>query len=210
MQKLRKKPKYSIVIDAAVLVSGSLFYAIAFEAFIEPSNLVLGGATGVATLLYGTLGIPVGVGILMVNFPLFLWNTVRHGFSHTFRMGIGVLISSLSLVLFSSLVPIPVSSLAGAVFGGLLSALGIALLLSREFTTGGSELAAVLIRERFSVLTVGKTVLLLDTAIVFLSVVLLGRIENLFYSALLNLVFAVVLDLICGAQKTPNIDNNSL
>ncbi len=201
MEHCQKRRKHHIFGELVILVAGSLFYAVGFRAFIEPSALVLGGATGAATLLHGLFGIPVGVGILLVNFPLFTWNTWRHGILATFRTGIGIAASSLMLELTASLIPIPLHAIGGAVVGGLLTAVGIALLLSREFTTGGSELAAVLIQERFSLLTVGKTVLLLDTAIVLLSVFLLGRTESLFYSVLLNLTFAVILDFIYGAKS---------
>ncbi len=194
-----KKIKWSK--ELLTLFVGSVFYAVGFRAFIEPAGLILGGATGAATLLNGLFGLPVGVGVLLVNLPLFVWNTLRHGLVATLRTGVGILASSLSLDLFVSLLPITSSGAWGALFGGLLTALGIAVLLTRDFTTGGSELAAVLIRERFSLLTVGKTVLLLDTAIVLLSVFLLGKTESLFYSVLLNLTFAVVLDLVYGDKK---------
>ncbi len=198
-EQTRKKATFGK--EVLALLVGSLFYAIGFRAFIEPAELILGGATGAATLLHGLLGLPIGIGVLLVNLPLFLWNTLRHGIGATLRTGIGILASSVSLDLFASLLPITVSKVWGAVLGGILSALGIAVLLSRDFTTGGSELAAVLLRERFSLLTVGKTVLLLDTAIVLLSVFLLGKTESLFYSVLLNLTFAVVLDLVYGDKK---------
>lgn len=201
MERIREKKGSVLLRDILTLLIGSVFYAVGFRAFIEPAGLILGGATGAATLLNGVLGIPVGIGVLLINLPLFAWNTLRHGIGATLRTGVGILASALFLELFVSLSPIAYSGALGAFAGGLITALGIAVLLSREFTTGGSELAAVLLRERFSLLTVGKTVLLLDTAIVLLTVFWLKKADSLFYSVLLNLTFAVVLDLIYGDKK---------
>jgi len=193
--------------EVITLVIGSLFYVIGYRCFIEPCRLILGGATGAATLLHALAGVPVGAGIILVNLPLFLWNAMRHGLGGILKVGVGIFSTSLLLDALYFLPPLADIPFLGALLGGVVTALGIAVLLEREYTTGGSELAATLIREKFSLLTVGKIVLLIDTAIVLLSVFLLGETDALFYSILLNLSFAVVLDLVC-AQKTANKEKN--
>lgn len=195
-----KKRKIFFSREVLTLLIGSLFYAVGYRVFIEPCRLILGGATGAATLLHGLFSLPVGVGVVAVNLPLFLWNMLRHGWHGTVRVFCGITVTSLFLELFAFLPAFPILPSVGAVLGGVVSAIGIAVLLLRDYTTGGSELAAALIRERFSVLTVGKTVLLIDTAIVLLSVFLLGRSETLFSSILLNCSFAIVLDLLCSGM----------
>lgn len=204
MEKAGKKT-YTRLRDGLLLLIGSCLYAVGYRAFIEPSGLILGGATGVATLLAGLYAIPVGIGVLLVNAPLFLISAFRHGIGATVRMAAGVLASSILLDMLVYAAPIASHPALGALLGGAVSAIGIALLLTRDFTTGGSELAAILIQEKFSLLTVGKTVLLLDSTIVLLSAYLLGREEALFYSAVLNLVFSVTLDLV---YKTPRLDGD--
>jgi uncharacterized membrane-anchored protein YitT (DUF2179 family) len=196
---IRKRCKY-YGRQILILFIGSLFYAFGYKAFIEPSYLILGGATGAATLFHGLFGLPVGVGIVLVNLPLFLWGSARRGIFAMLRTGLGILFTSifLDVPFLSPKYTLPPA--LGAAFGGALTAVGIAMLLWHGYTTGGSELAAVLIRERFSLLTVGKIVLLIDTAIVLLSVFLLNQTGELFYSVLLNLVFAVALDILVSPK----------
>lgn len=188
------------LLSIVMLLCGATIYAVSYRAFIEPSRLILGGATGVATLLSYLFSLPVGMGILLVNLPLVLWGWYRHGASAVLHAALGISASSVMLEVFAFVPPPAIASAYGALLGGVFSAVGIALLLWYGFTTGGTELAAVLIRERFSRLAVGKIILLIDTAIVLLSVVLMKRIEALIYSVLLNVSFAVVLDLFLAVK----------
>ena len=178
----------------AILVLGASVYAIGYRFFIEPSHLVLGGATGLATLLNYLFFVPVGIGFLIVNLPLLVLGWILHGFYSVVRSAFGIIVSALALDLFAVSPVLLMPPAVGAALGGACSAVGIALLLWEDFTTGGTELAAILIHERFSRLAVGKAVLLIDSAIVLFSVFLMERTEMLVYSVILNLSFAVTLD----------------
>ncbi len=189
---------------AMTLILGASMYAIGYRFFIEPCRLVLGGATGVATLLNYLFFLPVGVGFLIVNLPLLVIGWFLHGFYSVVRSALGILVSALALDIFLISHPIFMPSALGAVLGGVFSAAGIAVLLWEDFTTGGTELAAILIHERFSRLAVGKTVLFIDTAIVLLSVFLMERTGMLVYSVILNFSFAVTLDGLLGLKPLKN------
>lgn len=193
-----------IVSKASVLILGASIYAIGYRFFIEPCYLVLGGATGVATLLNYLFSLPVGIGFLIVNLPLLALGWILHGFYSVIRSAFGILVSALALDLFLISQPFSMPTVLGAVLGGFFSAVGIAVLLWEDFTTGGTELAAILIHERFSRLAVGKTVLLIDTAIVLLSVFLMERTAVLVYSVILNLSFAVTLDGLLSLKPLKN------
>lgn len=181
--------------EILVLLLGALIYAVGYRFFIEPCRLVLGGATGVATILHYLFFLPVGLGFLFVNLPLLLLGWRLHGWRSVLHSAFGILASSLALEAFSSVSSSPMPLLLGAIFGGTVSAVGISMLLWYGFTTGGTELAAVLIRERFSRLAIGKIILLIDTAIVLGAVFLLKQTEMLAYSVILNVSFALTLDL---------------
>ena len=184
--------------EAGMLVMGSCFYGIGYCFFIAPCRLVLGGATGVATLLDALFSLPVAYGILIVNLPLLALYAARNGTKGILKAILGIFASSLAVCVFSFTDPPDIPRVTGATLGGILTAMGIAFLLRYDFTTGGSELAAVLIRERVTRLSIGRLVLYIDTVIVLLSAFLIGEIASIFYSVLLNLSFAVTLDILIG------------
>lgn len=189
--KIRTKMFFNAIF---MLFLGAIVYAVGYRFFIEPCHIVLGGATGVATLLNYTLSLPVGVGFLLLNIPLLVLGWALRGFLSILRSAIGIVWSAAVLEALSLVKMAEVPLWAGAILGGIFTALGIAMLLWKDFTTGGTELAAILIHERFSRLAVGKIMLVIDTAIVLFSVFIMKRAETLVYSVVLNFSFAVTLD----------------
>ena len=173
---------------------GATVYAIGYRFFIEPSQIVLGGATGVATLLSYMISLPVGLGFFLVNIPLLALGWVLRGFLSIFKSAVGIIASAAVLEALSLVKVAEMPLLVRAILGGVFTALGIAMLLWQDFTTGGTELAAILIHDRFSRLAVGKIMLVIDTAIVLLSGFVMKRFETLVYSVILNFSFAVTLD----------------
>lgn len=187
--------------EAAALVLGSFLYAAGFLMFVSPASLLLGGATGIATAVHIVTGFPVGVGILLCNIPLVVWGVAATGVRKMLRTAIGILAVSASVDLFFFLPTPALSPWAAVLLGGVLTGAGIGILLSVGYTTGGSDLAATLIHRRARFLSLGKWILLIDSAIVLLCSLLLGESERLFYSVLLNAVFSVTADAVVGGAR---------
>ena len=59
-------------LDYAFLTIGAALLALNIAFLLVPNKIVSGGATGIATLLYYTLGTPVGTMVLIINIPLFI------------------------------------------------------------------------------------------------------------------------------------------
>lgn len=196
MQKERKTRLLLWLENGFTLILGSAIYALGYVAFISPHALVLGGATGVATVFFSLWRLPVGVGIFLLNLPLILWSCFVGGWRSTLRALKGILFTSVFLTLFEGLSVPLFSPHWGALLGGAVTGAGIGLLLTADYTTGGSELAAaLLLHRRHRHFTLGRLVMLFDTVIVLFATAVLGTPEALPYSIALNLAFALSLDL---------------
>ena len=180
--------------DAAALVLGSVVYAVGFAVFLLPNTILLGGATGLATVLRLLFGIPVGTVTVLLNLPLFLLAYVSRGRGAVFRSVLGVVALSVALDLLSWLPSMTEERLMAAVLGGAITGLGTAIQLSHGFTSGGSDLAAHLLHRRFHKLPVGVLVSLIDGGIVLLSALLLRDFAALPFSALAIAAYSVSLD----------------
>ena len=66
--KAIKERVYLEAKDYVMIVVGLIIYSFGFCAFILPQKVVIGGYTGLASLFYYTLGIPVGPVIFAFNF----------------------------------------------------------------------------------------------------------------------------------------------
>lgn len=183
------------------LLLGSAVYALGYQLFMAPADVIIGGATGIAAVAHILFGFPVGLGVVLVNLPLLLWSVAKKGVRSVMYALPGILLTSVFLDAFSFLPMIHTDPFFSAAVGGALSGLGIGIMLARGFTTGGSELAATLLHERFSYITVGNFVLILDSAIISGAALVMGQIDVLFYSFVVSLAFALVLDLVVGGAE---------
>ena len=72
-----KKQMKSYIIDMIGTIIGSAIMAFATASFLLPSQLSSGGFSGIATITYYFLKIPVGLMILILNIPLFIFSGYR-------------------------------------------------------------------------------------------------------------------------------------
>ena len=183
--QLRKKgfPELrGIVAEAAVLLAGSMMFGLAVNLFIEPGQITMSGFTGISTTINHFLGTPVGTMMILLNLPLLFLEWRRAGSAGVLRTGIGILCTSLAIDGFSFLRSDFTDPLLCAVFGGLIMGAGGGLLLTRGYTTGGSDLCAFLITRKFRRLTTGRVILFIDVVIVVGSSALMQRWTGLLYS----------------------------
>ena len=198
---MQKRKSREALKSIAYLLIGSVIFALGYQLFMAPADVIIGGATGVATVAHILFGFPVGLGVILVNLPLLIWSILKNGFRSVMLAIPGILLTSLLLDAFSFLPMIETNPFFSAVLGGVVSGFGIGLLLARGYTTGGSELAATLLHGLFPPLTVGNWVLIIDATIISGAALLMGKIDVLFYSIVVSLSFAVVLDLVVGGAE---------
>lgn len=200
--KINKKLAAFFLKDLSAVLVGSMIYAIGFRMFVEPARVIMGGATGVGTVLNLLFGFPVGAAVILVNVPLVALSILRWGFRSVRRTVPGIFLISLFIDLFAFVPPIATDTLISAVFGGAITGAGLGLMLWRGYTTGGSDLAASLLHDLVPPISLGIWVFVLDFAVIFAAAILLKNFESLFYSAVVSLVFSFVMDyVISGANR---------
>ncbi len=147
------------------IVFGCLIAASAYPMFMTPHNIAPGGLTGVAIILNYLFGWPVGTTSLLLCVPLFLigWRAVSAQFA--FR-------SAVATALFSVLIdvlPLPCVTddyLMATLFGAVLLGIGLAIIMSGNATTGGTDMIAQMLHRRFPSVKVGVFLTALDGCVV--------------------------------------------
>lgn len=150
------------------LIAGIVLTAAPFPMFFVENDIAPGGITGVATLLHSATSLPVGMLSALLNAPLFLISWRRLGRAFAIKSLIGML--GVSAVI--DLLPIGTVTrdpILASVFGGVIMGIGIGLVIRAGATTGGTDMAATLIHERFPALTVGGLLLALDFCVILAS-----------------------------------------
>ena len=150
------------------IVLGCALGALAYPLFLVPNHIAPGGLTGLATVLNYLFRWPVGTTSLVMNVPLFIIGYRAMGRVFVIR-------SQVATVLFSvliDLIPLPPMTeqpLLGAVFGGVLLGAGLGLILRGGATTGGTDMVARMIHNRFQHISVGAFLFLIDCCVVLMA-----------------------------------------
>ncbi len=178
----------------AGVLAGTTILALSLVLFLIPNKIAPGGVSGLATVIFHLTNLSVGLIMLAINIPLFLIGIRRLGFHFGLRTIVATVFLSLLVdILQRYLSPVTHDPLLAALYGGIIMGIGLGLAINNGGTTGGTDLAAVLLH-KYLKLSVGTTLLILD-AIVIAVAGLFFNLELAMYSALTLFISTKVLDL---------------
>ncbi|HEX7957819.1 MAG TPA: YitT family protein [Pyrinomonadaceae bacterium] len=161
---------------------GILSAAFGLKGFLLSSRFIDGGVTGVSMLLSDVTGVPLALLIPVINLPFIAlgYRQVGARFALKSAAAIAGLSACLALVHFPDVTP---DKLLTAVFGGFFIGAGIGLAIRGGAVLDGTEVAALLVSKRSSLLRVGDVILLLNVFIFSAAAFFLG-VESALYSIL--------------------------
>lgn len=181
--------------SVGMIALGCAAFAFGFDLFLDPHQINVGGISGLAMVLREILGFgSIGVLSALINVPLFLISYRTLGKRFFWGSLLGTAFTSLFLDLFA-LLPVPETDmLLGALYGGILSGVGLGLVFLAGASTGGSDILAKLLRQKFRKLKLSRLMLIVDVAIVTLTGIVFRDISKALYSAIPLYVCSVVMD----------------
>ncbi len=176
----------------AILLSlGISVMAFGVNVFLVAADIAPTGVTGVAVLLNAVIGTPIGLVTLVLNVPIVLLGARYLG-------GLSMLVATFYTVvgygLMLDLIPVEVVSnntLLNALFGGVVSGLGMALVMRGGGTPGGTATLARIIQDKTGT-PMSTTYLYTDIAIILAAGLIFGweaamyAVVTLFISGIAN------------------------
>ncbi|KJS76478.1 MAG: membrane protein [Desulfotomaculum sp. BICA1-6] len=175
---------------------GVVLTALGLNLFLIPNKIAAGGVSGLAIILHHVIGSPVGLTMLALNVPLFAMGIYRLGLTFGFRSLYGTLSLSLVVDSLAPFLPVPTQDLLLAgLFGGLLVGLGLGLVFRFRGTTGGTDLAAAVLRT-YTGVNIGQLLFMVDAAVVLVAGFVFQSWELMLYALITIFVTAWVIDLV--------------
>ena len=159
----------------ALMMIGLLACGLAYRLFLIPNEVAPGGFTGVGQLLNSLLGWSVGWVTLALNIPLFLLSARSLGLD----FGVRSLVATIGL----SLLPGPAATddrMRAAVVGGVLGGVGFGLILRGNATTGGTDMLAKLVHDRFPMVKVSVVLFAVDALVILASALVFDATAAMF------------------------------
>lgn len=179
MMRIHKKKK-EIARDYILLAAGTGFIALAVQAVFDPMGMVNGGFSGLGIIIRRmTLGlVPGGIPLwftnIALNLPAFLVAWFVMGRVFVRRTAIAALLLSVWLAVLPSVDLAKGDYLLAALYGGLISGIGIAMVFRTGNATGGTDLVASLLHRKFRNYSIAQILLVLDGAVIVAGYYLVG------------------------------------
>lgn len=173
-----------IALDYAFTALGCFILALGLTTFLAPMKLSSGGITALGTVCLHLFHIPLSLTTLVLNLILFVFAYRFLGKDSILKTLAGIALLSLFLQLTTELIPVykdadmPIATIAG----GILVGLGVGLVVRRDGSTGGSDLAALVLHRIFPHISVATFILIIDCSIIVLAGCLFDDITITLYS----------------------------
>lgn len=183
-------------INFAMVTLGCVLFALSFDLFLDPSRIAPGGVSGLAMVVKYLTGLPIGMGILLMNIPLQIAAFLKLGKRFILYTAYATVLSSVLIDLWAFLPAFTNDLLLASIYGGLLMGAGMGMVFAGGATTGGSDVISKLVRLRYPHVRLGKIILLVDCGIVAISATVFQDINRALYAAISLYVSSLVIDLI--------------
>ena len=133
--------------SCGIITLGAVIYALAFDWFVAPNQIAMGGVTGLAQIVNALVPVlPVGVLSILVNVPLFLagWRLLggRLLVSSLYAMAVSSL--AIDVIAWMHTFP-PMDPILATLYGGAGMGVGLGLVFSQGATTGGTDMVVVIL-----------------------------------------------------------------
>lgn len=101
-------------------IVGAFIIAMGVSLFLLPNQLSSGGISGIATITYYLLHIPMGIMILAINIPLFMVAIYKIGKSFFVKSLIGTIALSVFIDFLDKLEPLTNDRFLACIYGGIV------------------------------------------------------------------------------------------
>lgn len=195
-RETEKSPLVRHLIQYAVIVLGSFIYALGFQLFMLPNNIVAGGVTGVAMIINAFTHWPIGLMVILINIPIFAYGWRHFGLEFLLASVAGMAISSafVDLLAMFNLPAATLDPMLASIIGGVIKGAGLGMIYYVGATTGGVDIVAKVLRQKQPHINFGTIVMMIDIAIIAAYAIALHKLESAMYSMIAMFVVSKVID----------------
>lgn len=179
-----------------IITVACFIYGAGISLFIDPNNMAPGGFTGIAVILSRLLLVDTGTVYLLLNIPVLFLAVKKFGWSFTASTLYAVFAVSVATSSFSRMEAATNQPILGALFGGVLIALGMGIVLRSGVTTGGVDIIIKCLRIKYPHMKTGTLMLIIDAVIAIICGFVFKNSDAVMYSVIAAASTSQVLDIV--------------
>lgn len=203
---IKKRQLRLMLKDYVFIFLGITLYSIGYNAFILPEKVVMGGVTGISSILYYAFGWSPALLIWVINIGLLAIAVKFISREFTFRTVVGVTLLSIMIAatkpifdLYPMITPNE-DRFMHVLIGGLLGGAGLGMVFVHNGSTGGTDIIVALIN-KFSRMSMGRALQVTDIAIISSSYILFHSFELIVYGVVYTLVASFMVDYVVNGSR---------
>jgi uncharacterized membrane-anchored protein YitT (DUF2179 family) len=179
-----------------LIVLGAVIHALAFNMFLGPNQIPMGGLSGLAQIINFLVPIlPVGTMNMVMNVPLLLLSGKLLGRRMLISSVVAVATSSVAIDAIGAMHDFAaMDPFLSAIFGGAMMGLGLGLISAQNATLGGTSTLARLVKIKYPWLSTGSIIVGSDIVILVLAVLSFGKLEAALYGTIALLALELIMD----------------
>ena len=203
---MKSKAK-QLILSYLVFTVASDIYALGFDWCYAPNQIGFGGITGLAQVINAAVPVlSIGVLVIILNIPLFFLGWRLLGGHLLLSSLYAMFISSVFVDLMAAFITFkPMDPMLAAIFGGILVGLSLGLIFLQGATTGGTDLAARLLKLRLSWLPMGKLLMGVDLVVIAAAAVAFGNLSSALYGVVSLYISTVVMDMVLYGMDSAKV-----
>jgi len=193
--------------DYMFIIFGTLLYSFAFTGFILPCKVVIGGVTGVGTLIYFLTGIPVAISQYIINLILLAIAYRPVGRQFVMKTIFGATCMSVFIGILQPVMQahfpegvVPGQPFMSIMIAGFLTGWALGLVFIHNGSTGGTDIVAAVVAKKTNV-SIGRTMLYVDFCIISSSFLLFHNIDTVIYGLIILFLISFICDQIINSNR---------
>ena len=200
--KIRETVVRYVIITVACAV-----YALGFAWCFDPNHISVGGFTGIAQIVNHYLPwAPVGIVTIILNIPIFFVGWRKLGKELLVRALYAMLLSSAFVDVFMSLYEFPpMDPILACLYGGVVIGISIGVMMRQGANTGGSEMAARLLKLKFEGASMGTLLLSVDLVVTVAYALIFRDMTRALYGVIGLYVSSLVMDKVIYGANTAKV-----
>ena len=205
LRQLSSSKWMRLVRNGLYLIVGNILVAMTVKFFYIPNNLMIGGATGVALILYRLFSVDTALTIFIINLVLMILGAIFVGKQFLIYTALSSMLYPLCLKLLDLLslsAPEIEDTMVRIACGAILAGVGIGFVIRGGGSTGGSDELAVILNKLFST-PVTTVISVFDIGVLLISF-LFSDVQGVIYSIIALMIEMLVMNrvLMIGQSQT--------
>ena len=187
----------AVLTDILFFIIGSVVYAAGINIFAVPNQIAESGVTGISIVINHLTGFPIGAANFLINIPLFVLAWIFISKKFVFRTLLVVAIMSAALDLTAPIMPAYTGDrLLATIFAGVITGVGLAIIMCRGATSGGTDIVGKLLIKRWPGFSLGTGIIAANFITIVIAAIGFKSVESALYALIVIFLNGKVIDYI--------------